>query len=152
MTLPQPKEGSGLVAIVFDIDGTLAEATWPRPGLGAPIAKGIEALLDYFTQGYEIILHTSRPASHVPMIRDWLRAHGLANVVYDIVTGKPRGIAYIDDRAITFPEAFEDKVRREERPLLVTHALEGHYHTHVLPPGTYKPDHDHDIQTVPEFV
>ena len=151
MTLPTPKEGRGLVAIVFDIDGTLAEPTWPRPVIGRPIPRGVSALLDYFTKGYEIILYTSRPLSHLPLIRAWLAAHGLANIVYDIVTGKPRGIAYIDDRAITFPEAFEDKDRPEVRRRLWTHQMDGHYHTHFIPPGENKPDHDHDIQTGPEF-
>lgn len=112
MTLPTPKPGTGLMTIAFDLDGTLAEATWPSPDIGTPIAKGVDALLAYHDQGYEIIIWTARPATHLKAITTWLAIHGLLRSVYNIVTDKPRAAMYVDDRAVTFPEAFTD-------PLLV---------------------------------
>lgn len=102
---PKPKGGVGLSTICVDIDGTLATPTWPSPELGQPIQETIDAAAEAYADGYEIIVYTARPASHVPAIRGWLQANGL-NFVYDIITGKPRAAAYWDDRAVTFPEAF----------------------------------------------
>jgi hypothetical protein len=107
MILPAPKPGTGLMTIAFDLDGTLAEPTWPSPTIGKPIQRAVDAAIEYFTRGNEIIIFTSRPASHRDAIASWLEEHGLEDVVYDIVTDKPRAAAYVDDRAITFPEAFD---------------------------------------------
>ena len=106
MSLPTPKPGTGLMTIAFDLDGTLAEPTWPSPIIGKPIQRAVDALLEYHERGYEAIIFTSRPASHLDSIRVWLFANGLHNVIYDIVTDKPRAAMYVDDRAVTFPEAF----------------------------------------------
>src|SRR5688572_4742219 len=106
MGLPLPKEGTGLMTIAFDLDGTLAEPTWPLPYIGKPIQKAVDAVHEYADQGYEVIIYTSRPASHRENIRSWLYEHGL-DVVYDIITDKPRAAMYVDDRAVAFPEAFE---------------------------------------------
>lgn len=102
---PLPKEGLGLMTIAFDLDGTLAEPTWPDPKVGAPIPLGVRALQWYAAQGYEIIVYTSRPASHRAAIAHWLFEQRLDGIVYDIVTDKPRAALYIDDRAISFPFA-----------------------------------------------
>ena len=99
------KPGTGLHTISFDLDGTLAEPTWPEPRIGNPIPQGVALLKEMFGKGYECIIFTSRPAGHREAIAAWLFEHRLTDYVYDIVTGKPRALAYIDDRAITFPEA-----------------------------------------------
>ena len=107
VSVPLPKEGSGLRNVSFDLDGTLAEPTWPSPQIGEPIKAGVDLLLAYrYDLNYEVIVFTSRPASHREAIRAWLDKH-IPGVVYDIVTDKPRAAAYVDDRAITFPEAIE---------------------------------------------
>ena len=115
MSLPLPKPGSGLMTIAFDLDGTLSEPTWPGPHLGKPIQKGIDAAIAYREKGYELIIFTSRPRSHFEDIAQWLADHGLADVFYDIVTDKPRAALYVDDRAATFPEAFENAFERAAR-------------------------------------
>lgn len=105
--LPLPKAGTGLMTIAFDLDGTLAEATWPRPEIGDPIRKGVDALEEYHSKGYEIVIFTSRPASHRGAIAKWLETVGIKYAVYDIITDKPRYAMFVDDRAVAFPEAFE---------------------------------------------
>jgi hypothetical protein len=107
VSYPRPKDGVGLKTIAVDIDGTLAEPTWPSPILGAPIQAVVDAAAEAYRDGFEIIVFTARPASHVPAIRGWLMANGL-DFVYDIVTGKPRAASYWDDRAVTYPEGFDD--------------------------------------------
>lgn len=118
----QPKPGTGLMTIAFDLDGTLAEPTWPSPAIGSPIEKAVDAMLEYWRKGFEIIIFTSRPASHREAIKKWLENFGLSSIIYDIVTDKPRAAMYVDDRAATFPEAFEHepKRRRMKTPLLHT--------------------------------
>lgn len=105
------KPGTGLHTICFDLDGTLAVGTWPAPHIGEPIPAGVALLREMFLQGYECIIFTSRPAGHREAIANWLIQSGLDRYVYDIVTGKPRALAYIDDRAITFPEGTGPKKR-----------------------------------------
>ena len=90
--------------LAFDLDSTLAEPTWPSPSIGKPIALGVQALLYYYEQGYECIIFTSRPASHIPAIRLWLEEYGLSRCVYDIVCDKPLVDLIIDDRAVGFPD------------------------------------------------
>ena len=88
-----------LFTVVIDFDGTIAESTWPSNEIGAPIQSGVAAVLHYFELGNEIVIHTARPESHAGLIWRWLRDNGLNGVVHDVVTGKPRGWVYIDDRA-----------------------------------------------------
>lgn len=108
------KPGTGLHTVLFDLDGTLAEGTWPSPKIGKPIQKGINLAREIRSQGYECIIFTSRPLSHHEAIAEWVHDNGLDDVFYDIICNKPRALAYIDDRAITFPEGLGDvpKVKR----------------------------------------
>jgi hypothetical protein len=89
----------GHTRVVIDLDGVLAEDVWPRPGIGAPRPDGVDLAVHYFREGYEVVMWTARPASHLPRIMDWLRHNGLREVVYDVVTDKPVAGLYIDDRA-----------------------------------------------------
>lgn len=108
---PQVAERHEYVA--FDLDGTLAEDTWPKPHIGKPIKEGVTMLRWYAEQGYCIVLYTARPASHVQMIREWLTLNSLQNLVYDIYTDKPIAGLYVDDRAWRFsPEAVTDIHKR----------------------------------------
>lgn len=108
--LPQPKPGTGLQTIAFDLDGTLAEATWPNPWVGKPIKVAVDAAREYFEHGFEIIIYTARPPSHHEAIVQWLEDNELSDIIYDIVCGKPRAALYVDDRSVTFPEAFEGEL------------------------------------------
>lgn len=97
MSLPEVPHGFDRVA--FDLDGTLAVNVYPRTHVGAAIKEGIDALLHYVEQGYEIVIYTSRPESHRERIWDWLREQRIAHRVYDVVCNKPHAGLYLDDRA-----------------------------------------------------
>lgn len=107
MNAPEPTPTDGKLPVVFDLDGTLAEATWPSNHIGNRIQAGIELLLEYSSRGYAIVIHTARPASHEGRIWGWLLEQGLQNVVFNVVCGKPLGCLYIDDRAFR-PDFVED--------------------------------------------
>lgn len=110
----------GMATVVIDFDGTLAQSNWPSNEIGDPIATGVEALIYYYQQGNEIVIHTARPASHAALIWRWLTDHHLNHVVHDVVCGKPRGWLYIDDNAFNpFARAAveeEPEVVHEEEP------------------------------------
>jgi hypothetical protein len=111
MYAPEPSPTDGRLPIVFDLDETLAEGTWPSNHIGAPISEGIELMLHYSEQGYAIVIHTARPVSHEARIWRWLEDLGLSNVVFNVVCGKPLGCLYVDDRS--FRPDYVDKVKAE---------------------------------------
>lgn len=85
-------------AVVVDLDGVLARDVWPeRRVVGEPIPAGVELIRRYAEQGYSIIVHTSRPPTDRELIWDWVLEHDLP--VDRVVTGKPVGCLYVDDRA-----------------------------------------------------
>ncbi len=94
---PDVEDGFSLVSI--DLDGVLAQNTWPSPDVGRAIPEGLAALEHYWEKGYEIIVFTARPESHAPKIWSWLKHYDIEFMVYDVVCGKPRAGLYIDDRA-----------------------------------------------------
>jgi len=96
--MPRPSD-RGLNRVLIDLDGVLAEDTYPSPVIGDPIWAGLDLVEDFFKAGYEVVIHTARPVSHLPRIREWLEKYSLADTIYDIVCDKPQGWVYVDDRA-----------------------------------------------------
>lgn len=107
----------GDLPAIFDLDGTLAEVTWPSNHVGAPIQEGIELLLYYAEKGNGVIIHTARPQSHESRIWKWLEELGLQNAVFNVVCGKPLGGIYIDDRAFR-PDYVDSADRAEPEPVV----------------------------------
>jgi len=99
---PEPPGGIDLSVICIDLDGTIAEDTWPRPYIGEPIPEGIAALRHYAQSGWAVVIYTARPWSHADRIWDWIRRHNLHHWVYDVVCGKPAAAGYLDDKAMEF--------------------------------------------------
>ncbi len=95
--LPDP--APGLPVVVIDLDGTLAESTWPSPTIGAPLKEGVDALVRWRARGCQIVIWTARPESHRGRIQRWLTEQGLADLVFDVQCDKPIGGLYVDDRA-----------------------------------------------------
>lgn len=99
---PPPVEKAKSHYVVFDLDGTLAEDTFPKPHIGRPIDKGVRWLRHYAEAGHAITIYTARPESHATNIWNWLGEHGLDEFVYHVVCGKPLAGLYVDDRAVRF--------------------------------------------------
>ena len=106
--------------LIFDIDDTLCNTQNSDYTNAKPILAMVEKLREYHSQGFTIVLNTSRNMrtysgnvgeinkNTLPIIIDWLARH---NVPYDeIYVGKPwcgfEGF-YIDDKAIR-PKEFLD--------------------------------------------
>lgn len=97
-----------LARVAFDLDGTLAEDTWPSPHIGKPIKEGVDLLLFYaMKKKCSVVIYTARPASHKERIWAWVHQHNLQWWVYDVVTDKPIAGLYIDDRAVRFERTEE---------------------------------------------
>lgn len=92
--------------VVFDFDGVIHSYTsgWKREDIiPDPPVPGVKEVIDeLITQGYEIVVMSSRAASSAGCmaIREYLDKH---QIKVDLVTyEKPPAIVYIDDRAICF--------------------------------------------------
>ncbi|WLP95646.1 HAD hydrolase family protein [Psychrobacter sp. M13] len=106
--------------LIFDIDDTLCNTQNSDYTNAKPILAMVEKLREYHSQGFTIVLNTSRNMrtyssnigeinkNTLPIIIDWLARH---DIPYDeIYVGKPwcgfEGF-YIDDKAIR-PKEFLD--------------------------------------------
>lgn len=85
--------------VMFDLDGTLAENTWPSSHVGEPIPEMVDLLKDYVGKGFACSIFTSRPEDHRGVIMDWLFYHDLHQLVYRVITEKPPYGLLIDDRS-----------------------------------------------------
>ena len=99
--------------LVMDIDGTLTVPGTANYADAVPRQDGVDRLLWFKSQGFEIILQTSRNmrtydcsvgkinAFTLPVVIEWLQRHGIP---YDeIHVGKPwcgHNGFYVDDKAI----------------------------------------------------
>jgi hypothetical protein len=96
------------LTVAVDFDGVVHPYTdgWqgpvpvdepPAPGT----AEGLQALI---TEGYQLILHSTRAATTEGSlgIIEWLDRYDLSGFFLAITDEKPKAIAYIDDRAVPF--------------------------------------------------
>lgn len=88
--------------IGFDLDGTLADdqhENWPEPGPPIPeMYERIKALIDL---GIEVRIVTARAAdaAQIPIVKNWLRKHGLGNLM--VTNEKDMDMLELwDDRAV----------------------------------------------------
>lgn len=91
----------------MDLDGTLAKSVWTpendNADIGDPIPTGVRKAATLVRAGLQVVIWTSRPWGHHPMIKAWSKEH-LPFEVKQIVCGKPLFKAYIDDRNIDISE------------------------------------------------
>jgi predicted mannosyl-3-phosphoglycerate phosphatase (HAD superfamily) len=94
------KQRENLLWAIVDFDGTLAESTWtvdnPHAAPGQPILDNLDKLDELSDAGYKIIIHTSRGSADYELIESWLNEFQVP--FKQILTGKPLGAIYIDDR------------------------------------------------------
>lgn len=90
--------------LAIDFDGVIHDIKHPVPGrrMGPPMDGAKEALDEFASEGYKIIIFTVRAGtkSSVKAVEDWLNYY---IIPFDEVTNiKPNADVFIDDRAIHF--------------------------------------------------
>lgn len=110
----------------MDLDDTLSIAdksiddSITRYSNAKPIEATVNKLREYHQAGWYIIIYTARHmvsslndvdkafAKHGQLTADWLERH---NVPFDqLIFGKPYGIYYVDDKAMTIDSFLNSKV------------------------------------------
>jgi len=85
-----------LKRIGVDLDNTLAKSIWPELGIGEPIWSTVNWVRKKASEGYKIIIFTSRADAEYKDIAKWCRHYG---VPFEwIYTGKPLMKYYVDDK------------------------------------------------------
>lgn len=103
--------------VAIDLDETLMQrpSTYRKGEFGPPV-EGVESVIHALrTRGYRVIVHTARGQEEREAIADHLAMFGIT--VDGIVCGKPRALAYIDDRAIRFGGDWERTLEELEAAL-----------------------------------
>jgi len=108
----QKNENAKQIAIDFDgvvhknslgfYDGTVYDE---------PVEGSLEAIRKLVDLGYEIVIFTCKAKPDRPLVEGktgveliwaWLDKYGFKNLIKEVTAEKPRAIAYIDDKGITF--------------------------------------------------
>ena len=108
------------VIVAFDFDGTLCENAFP--GIGKPIQYVIEAVKEYRSYGWKVILWTCRNGDALKEAVEWCKEQGLEfdaineNLpeVEDMFGGWTRKIFadfYIDDKNVLLKEVDRNVIR-----------------------------------------
>ena len=85
--------------LFVDLDGTLAESIFPKKGIGKKFKFNCTNIINYAKKHkLKIWIYTSRPDTDVINIRNWCRDNKIK--IHGILTGKPNGHGYIDDKNI----------------------------------------------------
>lgn len=100
--LPPQRASSQLKWVYIDHDNTMARSLWtpanPTSDIGEPIARNVMKARALADAGYKLWVHTSRPGWDYEAIELWYAHHRIP--LKGIMTGKPLGAAYVDDRAV----------------------------------------------------
>lgn len=101
MNYPMP---DSRLPVCFDFDDTLAEAIWPKPGIGAPIREGLDMLKWYQSKGYRIFIYTGRHWGDQNEIEKFLfyQLGATRSRKIQVICGKPLAGLYVDDRGYRF--------------------------------------------------
>lgn len=93
--------------IIIDMDGTICteEKTYSRC-LAKPKEAAIETINKLYDQGHTIIIYSARTWMEFEMTSAWLFEHQIK--YHQLVMGKPIGDVWIDDRALTFRDNWEE--------------------------------------------
>lgn len=92
--------------IGVDLDGTLAQFIWPKPGIGEPMPGAVEAMQKIHESGDKIIIYTSRSWGEYCAIEDWCNDHKIP--FSRISCGKPLFKYVIDDKNVEFHGNWEE--------------------------------------------
>ncbi len=99
--------------VCIDFDGVIHD-NYDGFGDGTiygPLIDGAYESLENLSKKYNIIIFTAKAKSDRPLIDsktgshlvwEWLKKHNLAQFVKQVTAEKPRGLVYIDDKALRF--------------------------------------------------
>ena len=86
--------------IVIDLDGTICnEMRQFSRCLAEPYPDAVATINELYDAGHTIIIYSARTWVEYEMTVDWLKRHGVK--YHQLFMGKPVGDVWIDDRAIT---------------------------------------------------
>lgn len=99
--------------IIVDLDGTICteERQFSRC-LATPKEGAIEAINSLYDAGNIIIIYSARTWVEYEMTVDWLNRNGVR--YHQLFMGKPIGDVWIDDRAITCKDNWNDILHKLE--------------------------------------
>lgn len=109
--------------VYVDFDGTLCRFAYPA--LGPPLPGARKFMRELKKRGYRAVILTSRMSAEVytpeereesaTLVGDWCRKHGVPfDGIDDGNSGKPIGLAYVDDRGVAFHGNYDRCLRRIE--------------------------------------
>jgi hypothetical protein len=96
--------------ICLDFDGVLYTGRWEGPeSLPDPPLPGTREALEWLSDDFRLVVHSCRCSTEQgrAAIWEWLRGHGLSDVVSDVVQEKPLARVYVDDRGFRFEGDWE---------------------------------------------
>jgi phosphoglycolate phosphatase-like HAD superfamily hydrolase len=100
--------------VSIDFDGVIHKSTkgFKDGGIYDPPIEGTKEALRWFKkQGYRVAIYTAKVNPDRPLVKgktgkelidQWLREHGIDQLVDEVTCIKPRALVYIDDRALRF--------------------------------------------------
>ena len=93
--------------IIIDLDGTICteEKTYSR-SLAKPNNGAIVAVNKLYDLGHIVIIYSARSWMEYEMTVDWLKKNDIR--YHQLVMGKPIGDVWIDDRAISYKNNWDD--------------------------------------------
>jgi hypothetical protein len=99
--------------VCVDLNGVLDEYQgWRGPKhFDGPRPGAREFLEGLVSRGYAIVVFTTR---YAPDVWEWLRDHGLDDLVTDVTDRKPAAHVFVDDRAVCFRGDFASTIQEIE--------------------------------------
>ena len=107
--LKQQKER---LTVAVDFDGVINKYKgWNGENDLSVPQSGVKYFLEELNKEYSVIIFTVRDTENV---KKWLKKYGLDKYVIHVTDMKPKAIAYIDDRAITYKGNYSEVLKELE--------------------------------------
>lgn len=97
--------------VALDFDATIADYDgWKGPDHKGMLLDGAKEFLEELVDmGFELVIMTSRPLGGIP---EWLEENEIDHLIKDITNHKIAAYCYLDDRAISFRNDFEEAIKK----------------------------------------
>lgn len=108
----------GRKTVAFDMDGTLTQPTGSEV-LGHANVPMVNLVRRLIGRGWQVVVHSARPASHNPTVRAWLADRlGPTDMAHvEVACGtKPAADVFVDDKGLMLPiDALEEVIEMSVR-------------------------------------